>query len=770
MKKSYKVKILPDQGAATLVEINTSTSLGATTVNGLPGTRFQLIDNSTGLAPDTIRVIRKGRDLRISFDAREQADLIITDFYNPSGASQSDVIGELQVGVYHAYIPESGEWSRSLGLMADGTPSTGMALGAGQILVEEYIEPAALGGLVAAAGLNPLLAAPVLLVGALAAGGGKTASEVRLPTIKQAQLYGADDTGQSNADNITSNDKPRISGTTEANASVKVTIGGKVYEGRSDAQGQFLIPITEALIGSVQNYKITVTDASGNSATADGTPFTLDTSISSSSNNVGLRIDTVSQDTGFDSADFLTGDNTLTWGGTLNTSSAAFNPDDWLKVQLLDAQSLIVASQYIKPVQTAGNWTWTWPGTALPLADGQYTLKAQLTDTAGNILSASPSTRLVAVDTQPQKKWDGQVDPNSAFVPNIGLLQTDTGSSTTDFLTNDRTLTFTGGVTRSAGTGSFDASTGRVLTEVLDGRGKIVTYKYLTPSAAGDWSFDSSAVPLGTQGAATSYVIKSFIVDMAGNHMGASSQAFSIDLRTPTVANAAKVVQAGTSDFTEMSFIADEQGVYSFNGITQTTGSLNLNGKTHFEPGEFSIRFQDKAGNEWLKTNTQAWDFGNLTGNGNISLLTTSSIDSGAFEPGKLVGSIGKYALASAQTLDLSSLYTLTPTGDGQGAINHLDMRGNGAQTLKVSIADVLTLGVENSFSNASAFIDHLQMRIDGDSGDKLTLSKQWGSSNDQSWLAHGQLTLDGQNYNAYFNQALGLEVFVQSAIAVTVM
>jgi len=255
---------------------------------------------------------------------------------------------------------------------------------------------------------------------------------------------------------------------------------------------------------------------------------------------------------------------------------------------------------------------------------------------------------------------------------------------------------------------------------------------------------------------------------MAGNQMGASSQAFTIDLRTPTVANAAKVVQAGTSDFTEMSFIADEQGVYSFNGITQTTGSLNLNGKSHFEPGEFSIRFQDKAGNEWLKTNTQAWDFGNLAGN--ISLLTTSSIDSGAFEPGKLVGSIGKYALASAQTLDLSSLYTLTPAGDGQGAINHLDMRGNGAQTLKVSIADVLALGVENSFSYAETFRDHLQMRIDGDGGDKLTLSKQWGSSNDQSWLAHGQLTLDGQNYNAYFNQALGLEVFVQSAIAVTVM
>ncbi len=767
MKKSYKVKILPDQGVGTLVEINTSTSLGATTINGLPGMRFQLIDNSTGLAPDTIRVIRKGRDLRVSFDGREQADLIITDFYSPSGASQSDLIGELQVGVYYAYIPESGEWSRGLGQMGDGAASTGMALGAGQILVEEFIEPAALGGLVAAAGLNPLLAAPVLLVGALA-GGGKSAAEVRLPTIKQAQLYGPDDTGQSNSDHITSNDRPRISGTTEANATVKISIGGKVYEGRADPQGQFLIPITEALVGDVQNYKVTVTDAAGNSASKDGTPFTLDTSISSSSQNVGLRIDTISQDTGFDAADFLTGDNTLTWAGTLNTSSAAFNPDDWLQVQLLDAQALVVASQYIKPVQTAGIWTWAWPGAALPLADGQYTLKAQLADTAGNSLTAAPSTRQVTVDTQPQKKWDGQVDPNTAFVPNIGLLQTDTGTSAADFLSNDRQLTFTGTVTRSTGTGGFDVSTGRVLTEVLDSRGKIVTCKYLTPSAAGDWSFDSGAVPLGTQGAATSYVLKSYIVDMAGNQMGASSQAFTIDLRTPTVANAAKVVQAGTSDFTEMSFIADEQGVYSFNGITQTTGSLNLNGQNHFESGEFSIRFVDKAGNEWLKTNTQAWDFRHLTGN--IALLTTSSIDSGAFDAGQLVGSVGRYALASEQTLDLSSLYTLTPARDGQGAINHLDMRGNGAQTLKVSIADVLALGVEDSFSHAETFRDHLQMRIDGDSGDKLTLSKQWGSSNDQSWLTHGQLTLDGQNYNAYFNQALGLEVFVQSGIAVTVI
>jgi len=52
-------------------------------------------------------------------------------------------------------------------------------------------------------------------------------------------------------------------------------------------------------------------------------------------------------------------------------------------------------------------------------------------------------------------------------------------------------------------------------------------------------------------------------------------------------------------------------------------------------------------------------------------------------------------------------------------------MPANGAQTLKVSISDVLALGAKNSFSATSDYADHLQMRIDGDSVDKLTLSKQ---------------------------------------------
>ena len=94
MKKSYKVKILPSKGAATIVDLSPSLASVPTTLNAQPDSRLQLIDSVTGLAPDTIRVNRKGRDLLVSFDGQDQADLIITDFYNASGASQNVLVGE----------------------------------------------------------------------------------------------------------------------------------------------------------------------------------------------------------------------------------------------------------------------------------------------------------------------------------------------------------------------------------------------------------------------------------------------------------------------------------------------------------------------------------------------------------------------------------------------------------------------------------------------------------------------------------------------------
>ena len=219
-----------------------------------------------------------------------------------------------------------------------------------------------------------------------------------------------------------------------------------------------------------------------------------------------------------------------------------------------------------------------------------------------------------------------------------------------------------------------------------------------------------------------------------------------------------------------MSFSADEKGIFIFDTHIQTGITLELGGLTHFAAGEFNLVFRDTAGNEKAITNTQAWDF-HLTQPITLAIAATGP---GGFDNGQLVGSVGpvngKYVMTPDQNLDLSSLYALTPTQSANGGINHIVM-GTGAQTLTVSIGDVLELGISNSFSNATAFKDHLQMRVDGESADTLNLTKQWAHSTDQGWLLNPvPATVDILTFNVYNNETLKIDLFVQSAIHVTVI
>jgi hypothetical protein len=877
MKKSYKVKIIIGAGEPQTLDISSSAGVGSTTLNAVPGGRYQLIDAATGLAPDNIRVTRRGKDLKINFDGLDQAELVIADFYAFSAGDANTLVGEPVTGNYHAYIPESGDGARSIAQLTDSLAPTGMALGREPIAATDFL-PSAL-PVVAAAGINPLWAAPLLLLGAGGGGGSKTTADTTPPPTPTAApasyadnvgpitstastarftddttpgvfvgknltdtpglyvdgrkvaaaydaasgtltpttpladgphaltytltdaagnesgqsptrnvtvdtaapaaptgaLYGPDDTGQSATDGLTGNNIPRITGLTEPNATVKITINGQDYVGQADEQGRYLIPVTNALPNTVQTYKVQTTDAAGNSTTADGTPFTVDASNVSTSQGVSIRIDAIEQDTGVNQSDFITGDNTPVWRGALvENNTAKFNTEDWLQLQWVNAQSQIVATEYIKPTLTAGVWNWSWPGQAQALADGVYTLKTQLVDTAGNVLSTKPwvTTQTATVDTQAQK-LNGLPDPNADFKVTIQSLMQDTGRSAIDFLTNTTQLSFTGKVSSIPGHSNFDTNTGRVLTEVIDSSGKVKAFQYLSPSAAGDWTFDNTALSLGLANAITTYTLKIATVDMAGHTMNAASQSFTVDLKMPVVSVTSSFDSNSNSSthYTQLSFSAGEPGVYIFNNNVQTGTVLNLGGVNQFAAGNFKLVFRDTAGNEQLVTNDKTWD---LSSAGTIT-LATGSAGPGGFGDGQLVGSVGpvsgKYEMTRGENLDLSTLYTLTPTQGANGGLNHIVM-GAGAQTLTVSIGDVLELGISNSFSNDAAFKDHLQMRVDGDTADQLNLTKQWANSTDQGWaLNPAPLTLgvDG-TYNVYTNDTLKLDLFVKSAVLVTLI
>jgi hypothetical protein len=73
-----------------------------------------------------------------------------------------------------------------------------------------------------------------------------------------------------------------------------------------------------------------------------------------------------------------------------------------------------------------------------------------------------------------------------------------------------------------------------------------------------------------------------------------------------------------------------------------------------------------------------------------------------------------------------------------------------------------LALGVKNSFTTSGK----LQMRIDGDADDKVFLDNKMGTSSSLHWVIQPQLP--GDQYIAYTNADLGLELFIKQGLQVT--
>ena len=192
-----------------------------------------MLDASTGYAPENIRASRSGKNLQVFFEGRGQPDLVIEDYYEVTPEGFNGLIGESESGRFYEYIPETAVGNSAVPLLADGSNQVGMALGGAEI----NASGAAVGALVAAAAFNPLLLAPLALLGAGGGGGGGGGTpDTTPPVIKSAKLHVDDDTGVK--DNVTSDKTPRITGETEANADVSVEVNGKTYTTKADAKAR----------------------------------------------------------------------------------------------------------------------------------------------------------------------------------------------------------------------------------------------------------------------------------------------------------------------------------------------------------------------------------------------------------------------------------------------------------------------------------------------------------------------------------------------------
>jgi hypothetical protein len=1015
MSKTYKIKVNQGADSAKFVDIpQVGTSGKALTVKAVPGGKYQLMDASTGFAPENIRATRLGKDLQVFFEGRGQADLVIEDYYEVTPEGFNGLIGEAESGRFYEYIPESAVGNTAVPLLADGSTQVGMALGGAEI----NASGAAVGALVAAAGLNPLLLAPLALLGA-AAGGSSGAStsatpDTTPPVIKSAKLHVDDDTGAK--DNVTSDKTPRISGETEANADVSVEVNGKTYTGKADANGVFVIqvPDADALADALYTPKVTATDAAKNkSAVFDGTPFKVDSSsgggggstdntppiiksaklhvdddtgakdnvtsdktpritgeteanadvsvevngktytgkadangvfviqvsdvdaladalytpkvtatdaaknksvvfdgtpfkVDTSSNknepdtdpNTSAVIDIVSitVDSGQNKTDFYTNDNQLLFNGTLNNFT---QNGDWVKLELKDANDKVIDTGYVKPVSNGTGWDWSWDRTAKEkLADGQYSLSAVVVDGADNLVGIGNSrvsdVQAVTIDTDKDNNFgpNKAEDPNKSSTVDILTLSQDTGYSSTDFITKDRTHIYTGKlsaftnngasveltlkdaagkviatehvtpkevsgvwtwswdqtanalldgkyslqaslvdkagnpiqvdtqaifVDNSAGenggmidpnaslkllpitfaddTGSSqsDYSTNdqfltfkggfdknfvnngdRVLVQVFGADGKVLSSQYVLPSGK-TWEF-VNLTQLGADKQSTTYTVKAVLVDAAGNALQATDQSFVIDRSVSIYDFSGAKQETGLWTYSTIKFSSDEQGSYKYtgSGVKTYTGGLfnleDLEGKT-FEKGAFSLEFTDIAGNVFKITNTDMrMDFTKAK-MASPDETTPAVLPAPGFGSSQLIGSIGKLTLdtTSPKELDMASLYDgISDLGD-VAAINHVDL-SKGDHTLQLTMGDVLDLGVKNSFSNATAHQGRLQMRIDGDAGDKVVLDDLVGSI-DHDWYSNNSgVTLDGQEYRVFTHEGLGLSLFVQQNVQINLV
>ena len=238
---------------------------------------------------------------------------------------------------------------------------------------------------------------------------------------------------------LLNNNKPAISGTAEADATVTVlNKGAQLGTTRAGANGNWTFTPTASLPEGVQQITAKATDEAGNTGNSSNTrQFTVDTQAPETT--IATK------------PDILTNKTTAQFTFTSNEAGVSF-------------EASLNGGAYVAAV---GN-TYTLNN----LTDGTYTLSARATDAAGN-KDATPATYTWTVDTQ------------APAAPLLQSVSEDLGPLPDDEVTADNSLLFKG---------TAEAFSTVELIESGNSLGQT------TANAAGNWELDhtSSALPEGT--------------------------------------------------------------------------------------------------------------------------------------------------------------------------------------------------------------------------------------------------------------------------------
>ncbi len=266
---------IPDGGGSPLI------------VQAQPNSSYEVKDLTKNLAPDMIKVTRKGDDLEIKIlneteSEDDDSTVIVKDYYEND---EGQIFGVAEDGNLYVYSPQELDSTMLAENLSDGLSSY-------QVLNTE-----------SDSGFLPILLG-VLGAGALAgAGGGGGGGGGQAATIDTtAPIVDVDDIA------LTNDDTPELTGTIDdPTATVTVTVDGVDYTATNNGDGTWTLAddVVDTLADGTTTVDVTATDTAGNEGTGSGS-VTVDATAPAAP-SVELA-----NDTGSSTTDLITSDGTLT--------------------------------------------------------------------------------------------------------------------------------------------------------------------------------------------------------------------------------------------------------------------------------------------------------------------------------------------------------------------------------------------------------------------------------------------------------------------------
>lgn len=500
------------------------------------------IDTDAPLAPTTL-------DLLASSDSGASTSDDLTKVTTPTitGSAEAGTVirlyeGDILVGTSTVVTPASGVWSVAI------AGASALAHGVHQLTATATD----LAGNVSA--LSPALTITV---------------DTEVPVLTSAPVLDPlSDTGISQTDNLTNDTTPTLSFMTEANATVALYVNGQLLSStKADANGLWTYTMAALSPNTTYNLSVTVTDLAGNvSKQSPALALVLDTAAPATPAAPDLL---AASDSGTSTTDNITNVVLPTFVGKAELNAT---------VTLYEGAVVIGSAR----VDSTGAWQIV---PSAPLSEARHALTVKVTDAAGNVSALSPVLNVT-------------IDTTATNAPATLALASgsDSGSSTTDRVTNIKTPTITG--TAEAGT----------VVNLYEGETLLGKY---TATAAGAWTITTGTLTDGV------HQLRATATDTAGNvsvlsdvlavtidtvapavtapvlaalsDSGRSTSDNITNVQTPTVSGTAEQgASVALYDGAKLlaATTADDHGGWSFTTATLTAGAHSL-----------TVKATDAAGN-----------------------------------------------------------------------------------------------------------------------------------------------------------------------------